>query len=98
MRSARNLDRREREGLYMVVSRPCYTRNMGYPKAVEITELEAESIIATTGASLSDIVVISELYGWHEVRSMTRGELAAVVADLARAEIAAADAQMSMPS
>jgi hypothetical protein len=92
------LSHEEREGLYMVVGRPCYTRTIRYPKSVEITELEAESIIATSGASLSDMVVISDLYRWPDVRSMTRGELQAVVAGLARAEITAADAQMSMPS
>jgi hypothetical protein len=71
---------------------------MRYHKAVEITKPEADSIIATADASLCDTVVISHFDRWYDVRQMTRGELDAFVADLARAEIATADAQTSLPN
>ena len=74
----------------------CYTCIMRYYKAVEITKPEAHSIIATADASLCDIVVISHFDRWYDVRQMTRGELEAFVADLARAETAAADTQTSL--
>jgi hypothetical protein len=75
-------------------------RPMRYHKAIEITEAEADLIIATPGISVTDIVVISQVEKWYDVRAMTRGELEAFNADLARAEIAAEDeeAQKSLPS
>lgn len=69
---------------------------MRYHKAIEITKPEANSIIATADAFLCDTVVISHSDKWYDVRKMSCGELEAFVADLARAEIAAADAQTSL--
>ena len=80
--------------------RMCYGHSMRYHKAVEITQREADSIIATGGASLTDVVVISHGAKWFDVRSMTRAECEAFVADLARAEIAAdgEEAKKSLPN
>ncbi len=74
--------------------------SMRYHKAVEITHREADSIIATGGASLTDVVVISHGDKWFDVRSMTRAECEAFFADLARAEIAAdgEEAKKSLPN
>jgi hypothetical protein len=71
---------------------------MRYHKAVEVTKVEADSIIATTGASPTGIVVISHCEKWYDVRSMTRTEIEAFTADLARAEIAAEEAKMALPN
>jgi len=60
---------------------------MRYHKAVEITKLEADHIIATTRASLAGAVVISNGKKWFDVRGMTRAEIEAFAADLARSDI-----------
>jgi hypothetical protein len=78
--------------------RMCYTPGMRYHKAAKITQSEADLIIANGGASLSDTVVISHGDKWYDVRSMTRAECEAFVADLARAEIAAQDEQLRLPN
>jgi len=71
---------------------------MRYHKAVEITEPEADSIITTGAPSLTDVVVISHGDKWYDVRSMTRAECEAFVADLARAEIIAQEEQLRLPN
>jgi len=76
----------------------CYTHGMRYHKAVEITQPEADSIITIGGVSLTDTVVISHGDKWYDVRSMTRAECEAFVADLARAEIITQDAQLRLPN
>ena len=63
---------------------------MRYHKASRVTKPEADSIIANGTASLSDVVVISHGKHWYDVRAMTRAELEAFVADLAREELAEA--------
>ncbi len=78
--------------------RMCYTHSMRYHKATEITQREADSIIATGGVSLTDTVVISHGDKWFDVRSMTRAECEAFVADLARAEIIAQQEQLLLPN
>ena len=75
----------------------CYTQVMRYHKAVEITRPEADSIIAVGGVSLTDTVVISHGDKWYDVRSMTRAECEAFVADLAREEIITQDAELRLP-
>jgi len=81
-------------------ARICYGHSMRYHKAVEITHREADSIIATGGASLTSVVVVSLGDKWFDVRSMTRAECEAFFADLARAEIAAdgEEAKKSRPN
>lgn len=76
----------------------CYTRGMRYHKAVEITRPEADLIITVCGVSLTDTVVISHGDKWYDVRSMTRAECEAFVADLARAEIITQDAHLRLPN
>jgi len=71
---------------------------MRYHKAVEITKIEADSIIASRGSSPSGIGVISSCERWYDVRSMTLAELEAFTADLARAEIAAEAAKAALPN
>jgi hypothetical protein len=61
---------------------------MRYHKAVAITKLEADYIIASGSASLSDIVVLSHNDDWYDVRGMTRAELTAFSEDLQRKELA----------
>ena len=61
---------------------------MRYHKAVAITKLEADYIIASGSASLSDIVVLSHNDDWYDVRGMTRAELTAFSEDLQRRELA----------
>ena len=75
-------------------------RSRRYHKAVEITEAEADLIIATSKDSVTDIVVISQAEKWYDVRAMTKGELDAFSADLERAKIAAEieKAQKSLPN
>ncbi len=65
---------------------------MRYHKAVAITKLEADYIIASGSASLSDIVVLSHNDDWYDVRGMTRAELTAFSEDLERKELAAQQA------
>lgn len=71
---------------------------MRYHKAVEITKIEADSIIEKPGASPTGIGVISSCDRWYDVRSMSLAELEAFTADLARAEIAAEAAKMAPPN
>ena len=71
---------------------------MRYHKAVAITKPEADYLMATATSSLSDTIVISHGEKWYDVRAMTPSELAAFVADLARAEFAAHNAQMYPPN
>jgi len=71
---------------------------MRYHKAVEITKIEADSIIASPGASPTGIGVISSCERWYDVRSMTHAELEAFTADLARAEIAAEGTKAALPN
>ena len=66
---------------------------MRYHKAVAITKLEADYIIASGSASLSDIVVLSHNDDWYDVRGMTRAELVAFSEDLQRKELAAQQAR-----
>lgn len=75
-------------------------RSRRYHKAIEITEAEADLIIATSKDSVTDIVVISQAEKWYDVRAMTKGELDAFSADLERAKIAAESekAQKSLPN
>lgn len=60
---------------------------MRYHKAVEITTSEADHIITTSRASLAGAVVISNGKKWFDVRDMTRVEIEAFAADLARSDI-----------
>lgn len=71
---------------------------MRYHKAVEITKAEADLIIATPGICTTDVIALSHGEQRYDVRWMTVAEIDAFVADLARAEIAAADAQTSLPN
>ena len=69
---------------------------MRYHKAVEITKVEADSIIATTRASPTGVVVISHNEKWFDVRTMSVSEIEAFTADLARIDIAADEAKMAL--
>jgi hypothetical protein len=75
-------------------------RSRRYHKAIEITEAEADVIIAMSGNSVTDVVVISQAEKWYDVREMMPGELEAFTADLERAKIAADDeeAQKALPN
>ncbi len=75
-------------------------RSKRYHKAIEITEAEADLIIASSTKSITDVVVISQAEKWYDVRAMTQGELEAFTADLERAKTAAEDekAQKSLPN
>jgi hypothetical protein len=59
-----------------------------YHKAIEISRPEADFIIATAASSRSDVVVMSHLDRWYDVRSLTGREIDEFVADLMRAETA----------
>ena len=61
---------------------------MRYHKAVAITKLEADFIIANASASPSDIVALAHNDDWYDVRGMTRAELVAFSEDLQRKEFA----------
>ncbi|KAB2943490.1 MAG: hypothetical protein K8F92_13935 [Hyphomicrobium sp.] len=71
---------------------------MRYHKAVQITKVEADSIIATTRASPTGVVVLSHHEKWYDVRTMTRAEIEAFTADLARIDIAADAAKTALPN
>jgi hypothetical protein len=71
---------------------------MRYHKAVVITKVEADSIIATTRASSTGVVVLSHHEKWYDVRTMTRAEIEAFTADLARIDIAADAAKSALPN
>lgn len=62
---------------------------MRYHKAIEVTKPEADFIIATGTSTLSDVVVVSQGGKFYDVRALSRDELDAFVADLARTEYAA---------
>ena len=70
---------------------------MRYHKAVKITKPEADYIIGSGSASLSDTVVLQHLENWYDVRRMTATEIDAFVSDLARAEHAAEKADQYPP-
>lgn len=61
---------------------------MRYHKAIEITKVEADFIIASSRASVTGVVVISHNEKWFDVRAMSRAEVEAFTADLARLELA----------
>jgi hypothetical protein len=69
---------------------------MRYHKAVEVTKPEADYIIANTVSAKSDIVVVSRGEKFYDVRGLTSHEVDAFVADLARAEHAALEAQSAL--
>lgn len=71
---------------------------MRYHKAVEVTKPEADFIIATGFSAHADVVVISRGDKFYDVRALSRTEVEAFVADLARAEHAEIEAQRSLPS
>ncbi len=71
---------------------------MRYHKASLITKPEADLLIAGNSTSEADIVVISQGERWYDVRSMTRAEIEAFAADLARAEIADETAKAALPN
>lgn len=71
---------------------------MRYHKAIEITKVEADSIIAKTGASPTGVVVISHRDKWFDVRAMSLAEVEAFAADLERLEIAAEIARTALPN
>ncbi len=70
---------------------------MRYHKAAKITKPEADYIIASGSASLTDTVVLSHLDNWYDVRAMTSAELDAFVSDLGRAELAEQRARAYLP-
>jgi hypothetical protein len=74
-----------------------YTEGMRYHKAVKVTKPEADYIIGSGTASLTDTVVLSHMDSWYDVRAMTSAELEAFVADLARAELAEQKARAFPP-
>jgi hypothetical protein len=59
---------------------------MRYHAAIEVTKPEADFIIATGTSALTDIVVVSQGGKFYDVRALSRYELDAFLADLARAE------------
>jgi len=61
---------------------------MRYHAAIEVTKPEADFIIATGTSALTDIVVVSQGGKFYDVRALSRYELDAFLADLARAECA----------
>jgi molybdopterin-guanine dinucleotide biosynthesis protein len=71
---------------------------MRYHKAVAITKVEADSIIATTRASATGVVVISHHEKWFDVRAMSLAEVEAFTADLARLDFAADRAKAALPN
>jgi hypothetical protein len=71
---------------------------MRYHKAIEITKVEADSIIAKAVASPTGVVVISHREKWFDVRAMTRTEIEAFTADLARLEMTAEEAKKALPN
>ncbi len=71
---------------------------MRYHKAIKITKVEADSIIAKTGASPTGVVVISHRDKWFDVRAMSRTEVEAFAADLERLELAAEIARTALPN
>lgn len=66
---------------------------MRYHKAIAITKLEADFIIANTSASRTDIVVLAHNDDWYDFRGMTRDELLAFSEDLQRKGFAAEQAR-----
>jgi hypothetical protein len=70
---------------------------MRYHKAVEVTKPEADFIIANGTSAHSDIVVVSRGDKFYDVRALSPYEVDAFVADLARAEHAALEAQTNLP-
>jgi len=66
---------------------------MRYHKAVAISKLEADFIIANVRTSASDIVVLAHNDDWYDVRGMTRDELLAFSDDLQRKEFATEQAR-----
>ena len=71
---------------------------MRYYKAVAITKIEADSIIARSGKGPTDVVVISHNEKWFDVRAMSLAEVKAFAADLERMELAAEAARRARPN
>jgi hypothetical protein len=71
---------------------------MRFHKALEITKVEADSIISQTGASPTGVVVISHRDKWFDVRAMSRAEVEAFAADLERREHADEIARTALPN
>jgi hypothetical protein len=70
---------------------------MRYHKAIEITKVEADSLIANSRTSRSGVGVVMSCDRWYDVRDLTVAELDAFAADLARAEFAADAAAAALP-
>ena len=71
---------------------------MRYHKAIAITKIEADSIIASTRASPTGVVVISHNEKWFDVRAMSQAEVEAFAADLERQELDAEAARHALPN
>lgn len=71
---------------------------MRYHKAIAITKVEADSIIASSRTSPTGVVVISHKEKWFDVRTMSLAEIEAFTADLARLDIAAEVAKKALPN
>ncbi len=74
-----------------------YRLEMRYHKAAKISKPEADYIIGSGSASLTDTVVLQHQDSWYDVRRMTAAEIDAFVSDLARAEHAAEKADEYPP-
>jgi hypothetical protein len=74
-----------------------YKLEMRYHKAAKISKPEADYIIGSGSASLTDTVVLQHQDNWYDVRRMTAAEIDAFVSDLARAEHAAEKADEFPP-
>lgn len=70
---------------------------MRYHKAIAVNQTEANFIIGSGTAALTDTVVVSRGAQYYDVRAMNQSEIDAFVADLARAEHAAAEAKAARP-
>ena len=70
---------------------------MRYHQAVEVTNPEADFIIANGTSTRTDVVVVSRGGRFYDVRALSRYELDAFVADLVRAENAVLEAQTALP-
>jgi hypothetical protein len=69
---------------------------MRYHKAIAVNKAEANFIIGSGSAALSDTVVVSRGAQYYDVRGMTQSEIEAFVADLARAEHAETEAKAAL--
>lgn len=71
---------------------------MRYHRAIAVTKPEADFIINAGSGGQTDVVVVSRGDKYFDVRALSRAEVDAFVADLARAEHAETAAQTSRPS